>query len=104
MRKTPLAGAVSFGAGALAILLVLFMLIRTWDSAEQIESCTTVGGECYERGQKQTGRAIAMLNAYQREVVILAAACADRPGIQGEAEIRRCVDRGLAPERVPSRP
>lgn len=95
MRKTPLAGAVTYGAGAVAILLVLFMLIQTWDSADQIESCTTVGGECYKRGERQTAKAIGMLNAYQREVVILAAACADRPGVQGEAEIRRCVDRGL---------
>ena len=36
-----------------------------------IRSCTSPGGECYKRGQQQTGAAVATIN----RVVILAAAC-----------------------------
>lgn len=110
MKINPITGAVAGLAGAVAVLLVLVMLVRTWGLAEAvregqqantrtldlIESCTTVGGECYDRGQEQTADVIELLNTYQRRVVTLAAACADRPDTQSAREIERCVNKALA--------
>lgn len=38
-------------------------------SSEQIQSCTTPGGECYERNQKNLAAAIAQLNAQTEAIV-----------------------------------
>jgi hypothetical protein len=65
------------------------------DNAEAlrlIKSCTTPGQECFERGQKQTAEAVADIN----RVTVYAAACADLPGVQGQAEIYACVVEKLA--------
>jgi hypothetical protein len=47
-------------------------LHTTQDTAQLIKSCVTPGGECYERGQEQTGEAVGGINRY----VVLSAACA----------------------------
>lgn len=65
------------------------------DNAEAlylIRSCTTPGMECFDRGQKQTADAVADIN----RVAVYAAACADKPGVQGRSEIFACVVRALA--------
>lgn len=109
MNRGPVAGAVAGFAAMLAVLLVLVMLVRTWGLAESvrgsqqsntrtlelIESCTTVGGECYQRSQKRTADVVGLLNNYQRRIVTLAAACADRPRAQTVEQIRQCVEQGL---------
>ena len=61
-------------------------------TADQIESCTTPGKRCFKRGQDATAEAVASIN----EVVIIAAACADRPRRQGVEEIQACVISELA--------
>lgn len=61
-------------------------------AANQIESCTTPDGECYKRGQKQQGGAIADIN----KITVYAAACADREGEQTVEAIQFCVLRRLA--------
>lgn len=49
---------------------------RKIDASEQslalIKSCTTPGMDCYERGQRQSAKAVGDIN----KVIILAAACA----------------------------
>lgn len=109
MSRRPVTGAVAGFLAMLAVLLVLVMLVRTWGVAESvrggqqantrtlelIESCTTVGGECYERSQQSTTDVIGLLNNYQRRVVTLAVACADRPEVQTVDQVRRCVEQGL---------
>lgn len=65
------------------------------DNAETlrlIRSCTTPGRECFDEGQKRTADAVADIN----RVAIYAAACADKPGVQGRDEIYACVIRSLA--------
>lgn len=47
--------------------------------------------DCYLRTRAETGAAVASIN----DVVILAAACAERPGVDDEAAIRECVLTGL---------
>lgn len=61
----------------------------------QIESCTTPTGDCYKDSQKRTAGAVGDIN----KVVVLAAACADKPRQQTEAEIQRCIINRLAAER-----
>lgn len=62
------------------------------DLAEKIRSCTTPGQPCYKAGQERTAAAVGDIN----EVVVYAAACADRPRQQSVAEIQACVIRRLA--------
>lgn len=66
-------------------------------TAEQIESCTTPGRPCFERGQRQTASAIETIN----RVTILAAACADQPRRQTVEQIQFCVLRRLAAAKEP---
>lgn len=105
----PVAGAILAVSVAIAGLLVLVILVRTWGLTQSvresqksntrtldlIESCTTVGGDCYEDSQQRTADVVRLLNGYQRRVVTLAAACADRADTQTAAQIRRCIDDGL---------
>lgn len=57
-----------------------------------VEDCTTPGSECFQEGQRRTAAAIADIN----RVTVYAAACADRPGVQGQSEIYACVVESLA--------
>lgn len=61
---------------------------------DRIEDCTTPGRKCYEQSQKRTADVVTDLN----RVAVFAAACADKPGVQGEDEIYSCVIRLLAEE------
>ena len=56
-------------------------------SLRVIKDCTRPQGQCFERGQRQTGQAVATIN----EVSIIAAACADDPARQTVEQIRVCV-------------
>jgi hypothetical protein len=60
-----------------------------------IQDCTQPGGECYDRGQKQTADVVADLN----RAAVYAAACADKPGVQGKDEIYACVIRLFAADK-----
>lgn len=53
--------------------------------AAQIESCTNPTGECFKRGQRRTGEAVASIN----DVILAAAACDE--GSTPLPEIRACV-------------
>lgn len=59
---------------------------------KRIEDCTTPGQPCYDDGLKQQADVIGDLN----RVIVLAAACADRPGDQSVEEIQGCVIAKLA--------
>lgn len=56
-------------------------------NGEIIRDCTQQGGECFERNQQNTARLVISLN----DNVRYAAACADKPGVQGEEEIEECI-------------
>lgn len=90
--------AVNIAMGRLLIALFIIWLVGTnmiqvWDIFEGREQrgilvdCTSPGGECYERGQERTGEAVGNIN----RIVVLAAACADRPGAHTVLEIERCI-------------
>lgn len=95
-RKRGIAYAVVYaGAGAIVVLLVV-MLIQLRHLAEKnegslqlIKDCTTSGGECYERGRKNTADVVEILNEFTVYVI----ACADRAGVQTVEEIRECALR-----------
>lgn len=70
--------------------------------------CTTPGGECYKEGQRRTAEAIRQLveaneagEQTTREIVILAADCADNEGVDTADEIEACVEQQRAREPAP---
>lgn len=58
----------------------------------RVKSCTTPGQPCYERGRKQTAKAVGDIN----QVIIYAAACASGSSERTVAEIQACVIARLA--------
>ena len=64
--------------------------------AEQIRSCTSPGGKCYERGQRQTAKAVDAIGAVNKSSAAAAAACAQTR--TEYAEILRCINRTLGIE------
>jgi hypothetical protein len=88
------------------VISVLYVVLQTFtlastmretqqssaSSVDAIRDCTEVGGECFERSQKRTGKVVADLG----KVSAYAAACADRPGVQTEDDVLACVLRRLA--------
>jgi hypothetical protein len=74
-----------------AALIVADIIIGTRARAELLD-CTTPGGECYEKSQEQTGGAVADIVKFSRDASVAAAHCADAPGQQTLAEIRKCTN------------
>lgn len=87
------------------VVLLIFDIANAFMEAEQrsvLIDCTTPGGECFKEGQERTAAAIQQLiddNLLQevatRRVVVLAAQCANQPGVQTVDQIEACVERGL---------
>jgi len=65
---------------------------------ERIESCTTVGGECYEQSAERTQDAIRQLML----VDIAVAQCSNRTDT--DAELEECVTRYVAKAAAPTTP
>lgn len=65
-----------------------------------IRDCTDPGGACFERGQRQTAKAVGDIN----QVIVYAAACADRDGVQTQPEIYACVIDMLANDQNADQP
>jgi cell division protein FtsB len=59
---------------------------------ENLKDCNTPEGECAKREAAQLASILGSVNS----ITFLAAACADRDGVQTEAEIRECVRRIVA--------
>lgn len=90
-----------FVIGALMALVVLLAVsaifqtrqssVRNQETLRIVKGCTTPGSDCYDRGVRQTARAVADIN----RVVVLAASCADQPDVQTTDEIEACILREL---------
>lgn len=74
-----------------ALALLIAIALQNRENGRLLLDCTAPEGECFRKAQARTGEAVGSIN----DVVILAAACADRAGVDTEAEIRECVMRGL---------
>jgi hypothetical protein len=72
------------------------LLENSNETLKLIRDCTTPGEECFDRGQRRTAEVVANLTSDLTRVSAYAAACADRPGVQGEDEILACVIARLA--------
>lgn len=111
MKRTTL-GALAGLLVGVVVVLVLTVLVRTWglvdairetqkvntgtlqaaeNTLEIVKDCTTPGGECKLRGEKDTGNAINLIALKD----LLSDVCADQPGPQNRAEVQSCVDRYL---------
>lgn len=62
------------------------------ESVEAIRDCTQPSGECYREARERSARTVTDIG----KVSAYAAACADRPGVQTEDEVRLCVLRKVA--------
>ena len=65
----------------------------TQSLTEQIRSCTSPGGKCYERGQKQTAKAVGAIGVVNRKSAAAAATCAQTRSEY--AAILRCINHTL---------
>lgn len=105
-RRTAMVRAlfmVALGGAVVAMLFITTLtatqnreaLEQATENGQQIKNCTTPGGDCFLRAARLQARVIGDPPAPINDVVILAAACADRPGVDTEDEIRKCVRDGL---------
>lgn len=62
-----------------------------------IVDCTQPGGQCYRNAQARQADVLGHPRGPINDVIVLAAACADRPGVATEDQIRACVIKGLTP-------
>lgn len=100
--------------GAITMVVTLAFVVLTHqaslDQRERLLDCTEPGGECYQQSQERTAEAVKLLaentaaiaarsQATTREVVAVAAACADRPGPQTRKAIMRCMMEQLDERR-----
>ena len=118
MSPTPQArrrilGALAGVAVGVLLVLLIALLVRTWTLADEIREaqkvntgtlttsektldrindCTTPGRKCYDKGQTRTAKAVGDIN----RVIVLAAACADKPQRQTVVDIQNCVIAELA--------
>lgn len=60
-----------------------------------IKSCVDPDGQCFQEAAQRQADIIGDPPAPINNVIILAAACADRDGVDTEAQIRACVLEGL---------
>jgi hypothetical protein len=60
-----------------------------------IKSCVDPDGQCFQEAAQRQADLIGDPPAPINNVVILAAACADRDGVDTESQIRECVLEGL---------
>lgn len=97
-RRAAAWAVVGVLAAALSLLAIVAILETRQGTATNtrilriVEDCTTPGRVCADRGAKATADAIADIN----RVTVYAAACADRPRTQTEADILACVLARLA--------
>lgn len=77
-----------------SVSLILVVILQTQNRRllAEVEDCTNPDGQCAQRGQEQTGKAVGSINENTNTISLYAAACADRPGDQTLAQIKRCVD------------
>ena len=108
-HRRELAGLLTYILLAALVIGVLGIVVQTYTLAATIRDqqkvtattnqrlidCTTPTGECYKQGQKRTARAVSDIG----KVAAYAAACADQPGRQGQAEVLECVLRRLAADK-----
>jgi hypothetical protein len=109
MKKTPITLAVVYMCLAGLVISLIYAIVQTYTLAdaireqqktnvgtnERIVDCTTPGGKCYQQGQKRTGAAVADI----LKGATYAIACADKRGVQTEAEIQACVLKRIAKEK-----
>lgn len=72
-------------------LAALYGVVLVRAAQVRLEDCTTPGRECYDDGARRSGELVGNITDAQQDAAVFAAACADRDGVQGQAEIERCV-------------
>lgn len=102
IRITWLFWAAMFALVAVILGTLFFNAISAIATRDALLDCTTPSGECYQRGQEQTAKAVADLVKANRQdevgtrrIVILAAACAEAIDDATALQIQRCVDEQL---------
>lgn len=96
-----------------SLAILVFNAIQSISTRQALLDCTTPHGDCYEKGQKQTGDVIQQLidaskadGDYTRHIVVITTSCAEEDAIQSEPSrdvritmIQNCVDDRLSKEK-----
>lgn len=107
-RTREIAGAAVYVTLAALAIGMIYAIVQTYSLTAAIREqqkanvsvnnrlidCTTPGGTCYRQGQERTGAAVADI----LKGATYAIACADKRGVQTEAEIQACVLERIAKE------
>jgi hypothetical protein len=86
--------------GVSTVGLLVFDSLQGVQTRKELIRCTTPGVEhdCYRRSQSQMAAAIGSIvneELVTREVIRIATACADRPGLQTQREVERCIRNNM---------
>lgn len=97
-----------FSVVLVALMLTVILLLDIFNTyvetqkRNRLMDCTTPGGQCFAESQRRTAQAIKQIideNVFEevatRRVVVLAAQCANRAGVQTVDQIESCVEYGL---------
>lgn len=76
--------------GVLVIGMVLFLAFQTQQIGDQIASCTTPDGQCYQDASKRTSGTVQKIVAYQ----VIVAECAR--ATKTDADLEKCVTDRIA--------
>lgn len=97
--------------GATVAIALGALLLNAWQGSQtrqKLVDCTTPSGECYKENSRRTVVFLKQLiddNTQTRHIVVLTAACDDRPDVVSETDpvkhldlLTQCVEEGLAKE------
>lgn len=95
----------------LGLALTTFTSVQGYFARQELLDCIVPEGKCKQAGEQATAEAVGLIVAKTlegtkrqhvdiREIVFLALACEEEPGVQTGAEIEACVYR-MAPELNP---
>lgn len=100
LQRVALAVLAVYVVASLTILVL--NALASFQTRDALLDCTQPTGECAREGQEQTAKIIQQLidanrlnEVATRQIVVLAAACADQVGVDDVEEIQNCVDTAL---------
>lgn len=99
MKVTLILGALMLAANGVMLGILISLANTNRANGDAIRSCTTPTGDCYQRGQETTGRAVAeivaQVNAHTDLVFIATLECSQRN--LSDAAFEQCLqDKGAA--------
>lgn len=80
-----------FITAAVVMALIAYDTLVGITTRQHLLDCVEPQGTCAKAAQEKTGNVVSDINT----IITLAAYCADKPGVQTETQIKRCIQKGL---------